>query len=121
MSWTPPPPRTTWAKRSWAAAARSVAAAWRRTVSWAADSASSASRVSAAARLCTRDTAASVARDTSSDTSSWLNGRRDRLEANRTPTNWSSTSSGTPQIATSPSSDTALSISAVCRNRSSAM
>ena len=85
-----------------------------------ADSWSSAAAVSAAARTCTIVTAASAASEPSSDTSSRLNGRRVRLEANSTPTKAPSTISGVPQIATSPSSPTASSIGEVCRKRRSA-
>ena len=74
----------------------------------------------AVARVCRMDTAARVASEPSSATSSWEKGRGDRLDANSTPTNCPSTSSGVPQIATRPSSPTAVSIAPVCANRWSA-
>jgi len=107
MSSTPPPESTTPANRSCAAAACSMPAC-------ALERAASASAVSAARRTCTRETAASAASDPRSATSVLANGLRTRCAANSTPTNSSSTSSGVPQIARSPSSSTAASISAVC-------
>jgi hypothetical protein len=62
-------------------------------------------------------TAACAASEPSSVTSSRENGRAVRFAANRTPRMRLPSRTGTPAIATMPSSATAASISVRCRNR----
>jgi branched-chain amino acid transport system substrate-binding protein len=79
-----------------------------------------AARASSSSRAPSIATAACAASEQSSETSSRANGRLVRSAAKSTPRTWGPSSSGTPRMATRPSSATALSIAAVCWKRSSA-
>jgi hypothetical protein len=104
-------------KRSCAPAARSTEALCARSSRLVADSSSRAARVSSSSRALSSAMAACAASEPSSATSERSKVRSVRSAAYRTPITWDPRSSGTPRMATSPSSRTPPLMSSVCRKR----
>ncbi len=118
-SWTPPPCRTSSERRSWTSEARSMTPLCSRMMSLARSSSARAERVSARRLAVSMATAACAAKEPSSATCSRSKTLALRSAANSTPMTWLPRLSGTPRMATRPSSRTAVSIVRVCWKRAS--